>query len=1274
MNSKRRTILLTILISYILIAVIWMITYLYTESKPVINAQPERFPSDNSYNQTLKVVMDKDNAPYSYFDSKDEFVGLDVDLANRLGNRLYMNVEILPMEWPEALEAVQNGDADLIMSYSDKAFSPTKDILPTLSIYNNPFAIFGNRNVKDTDIDFKKGIFGIVKGCQSDFIKDFDLIPRAKVYDTNTSLFDALKNGEIDYAVLRKNTGHFIIVDENLFKYTSILEVESDRVCIGVAKGNNKLRLAINAELEELIKENSIVKLEEKWIPDRLLYSSLLGSGKGAAVFYGFFISIILGLTGIIYLVIKSAAHSSDLEYKFKQIQIYKDSINENAVAYFEANLTKDVITSDIIERIAGEYVNVTGRINLPNPMRFTDYTEYLISNKILTDRESFVRDFNRLNLIRSDDEGNRMHELQFRSYMFDGTKKWIKMMIFTSRENAHKDVNAVFVLHDITAEHANLDKQRLRDSALLGMSRDFESVSYVDMVTDEETIYYISPLFREIIGKQRRNSKFREKLTFFLNKIVVPEERERFTHDTTRSVILEMLNDMDSYIVHTVFDIKGEKLFYELKFVTDKDNPNGLIFGTRNIDFETRQEIELQKDMLQNSNIINILASEYSSVLYLDPETGDISSYQLSPKYKDTIGNLLNRTKRYTDIIRTFINNYVCEDDREDFADRVALSNMLEQLSEKKSMSIVYRVVDENGDLRYNELKVVKIDDEKEYPTGLALAFADRDDEICNKYITEKMMEEYDALFMVDLEHGTFRTIKASDNFDADSLASGDYSKAMRLFSYQLRSEYFDVWINLSMPHNMQKYLENDDRREFIFRMPSVINSWRRAIVQVVERKEGVATEIVASFMGIDSARAEMLDSSLKAEDQKKALEERQAILEEARSNAEHANKAKSSFLFNMSHDIRTPMNAIQGFTNIAMKNMNDSSKVSECLEKISISSKHLLDLINDVLDMARIESGKVVLTETRYNIIKQNEEIVTMIKEMAKDKSIDMELNFDGITNEEVLADPLRMNQVFINLLSNAVKYTNPGGKVIYNIKQVKCDEEGYGAFSFAIIDNGIGMTEDYVKHIFEAFTREKNSTTSGVQGTGLGMAITKQLLDLMGGDIRIETKLGEGTKVYVDIKLKLVDYSFSPVSLEDTAVEIDLKGRRVLLVEDNEFNREIARDILEDEGIIVEEAEDGSIAVETLKNVDADHFDFILMDIQMPILDGYEATKQIRVFEDEKKASIPIIAMTANAFDDDKLRAKDAGMNAFVSKPINISLLLQTLQSFANKKDKS
>ena len=220
MNSKRRTILLTILISYILIAVIWMITYLYTESKPIINAHPERLPSDNSYQQTLKVVMDKDNAPYSYFDDKDEFVGLDVDLANRLGNRLYMNVEIIPMEWSEALKAFQNGDCDLIMSYSDKSANPSGDILTTISIYNNPFAIFGNRNIKDTEIDFRKGIFGIVNGCQSDFIEDFDLTPRAKIYNTNSSLFEALKRGEIDYAVLRKNSGHFIIVEENIFKYT----------------------------------------------------------------------------------------------------------------------------------------------------------------------------------------------------------------------------------------------------------------------------------------------------------------------------------------------------------------------------------------------------------------------------------------------------------------------------------------------------------------------------------------------------------------------------------------------------------------------------------------------------------------------------------------------------------------------------------------------------------------------------------------------------------------------------------------------------------------------------------------------------------------------------------------------------------------------------------------------------------------------------------------------------------------------------------------------
>ena len=840
-------------------------------------------------------------------------------------------------------------------------------------------------------------------------------------------------------------------------------------------------------------------------------------------------------------------------------------------------------------------------------------------------------------------------------------------MMIFTSRDNAHKDVNAVFVLHDMTAEHSSLEKQKLKDSALLGMSRDFESVSYVNVVTDEETMYYSSPLFIELMGRQRRNGKFREKMSHFFNHVVVPEEKDRFIRETSKSTVLEKLNENGTYIVHTMFDIKGERVYYELKFVTDKDNPNGFIFGTRNIDTETRQEIELQKDILKNSNIINILASEYSSVLYLDPETGIMSSYQIAPLYVDAIGPVIESGVNYTSALNLFVDKFLCEDDKDEFLRKVELSNVLESLSTRKSMSIMYRIVDINGNLRYNELKIVKVNEEKEYPTGLALAFADRDDEICNKYITEKMMEEYDALFMIDLEHNTFRTVKASDNFDADALAEGDYSKAMRMYSYQLRSEYTETWINLSSPQNMQKYMEKDDRREFIFRMPSVINSWRRAIVQVVERKEGVATEIVASFMGIDSARAEMLDLSDKAEEQRKALEE-------AKSTAEHANAAKSSFLFNMSHDIRTPMNAIQGFTTIAQKNMEDKNKVSECLDKIAISSKHLLDLINDVLDIARIESGKVTLNEARYNIRKENEEIVTMVREMAKNKNIDLELSFNDIKDEEFLADALRMNQILINLLSNAVKYTNPGGKVWFNIYQRECNEEGHVSYEFDVIDNGIGMTEDYVQHIFEAFTREKNSTTSGVQGTGLGMAITKQLLDLMGGDIRIETKPGEGTKVFVNVTFKLPEINLDTVELSDDDMSVDLNGRRVLLVEDNEFNREIARDILEDEGVIVEEAEDGTVAVEKVKEAEADYFDFVLMDIQMPLMDGYEATRTIRKFEDEDKANIPIIAMTANAFDEDKARAKEAGMNAFVSKPINLQLLLQTLQSFVKKKSKS
>ena len=397
--------------------------------------------------------------------------------------------------------------------------------------------------------------------------------------------------------------------------------------------------------------------------------------------------------------------------------------------------------------------------------------------------------------------------------------------------------------------------------------------------------------------------------------------------------------------------------------------------------------------------------------------------------------------------------------------------------------------------------------------------------------------------------------------------------------------------------------------------------------------------------------------------ETQNNALEQHR-LLSDALDQAEKANKAKSTFLFNMSHDIRTPMNAIIGFTNMARKHLNEPELASEYLHKVDMSSQHMLRIINDILDMARIDSGKVELETAPINIYKECYATDALFRSEMEARKIDFSVKID-IKDEMVLGDAMRIKQVVVNLVSNAMKYTKPGGKVELSYLQTAHTEDDFAHFSISIKDTGIGMSEEYQRHLFEAFERERSATVSGIEGTGLGLAISKQLADLMGGTLICNSKLGEGTEFIFKFRLRVAGYLAKKV--KNTSDISAFHGKRILLVEDNDLNREIAVDMLQELGFLVEEATDGSIAVEKVQKAAPDYYQMILMDIQMPYMDGYYATHTIRMLPDADKSRIPIIAMTANAFDEDRQKALTAGMNAHLSKPINEKQIITTLLQF-------
>ena len=564
----------------------------------------------------------------------------------------------------------------------------------------------------------------------------------------------------------------------------------------------------------------------------------------------------------------------------------------------------------------------------------------------------------------------------------------------------------------------------------------------------------------------------------------------------------------------------------------------------------------------------------------------------------------------------------------------------------------------------------------------------------------------------------------------------------------------------------------------------------WEQMIGVCLERRDGKPFRVLY-------VRQNVTEQVYKQREQTKALQD--ALMQ-----AQHANQAKTTFLSNMSHDIRTPMNAIIGFATIAASHMERTEQVKDCLQKILSSSNHLLGLINDILDMSRIESGKLQIHNQECNISELMHNLVNIIQPQVKAKQMELFIDTFEVVNEDVIADPLKLSQIFINLMGNAVKYTPAGGMVSFRITQHAAEKPGWGDYVFSVRDNGIGMSQEFVEHIFEPFERESTATRSGIQGAGLGMAITKSIIDLMGGEIIVESEQGKGSTFTVKIPLQLQDrimkeeeireleglrslvvdddfnvcdsvsrmlktigmraewttsgreavyhaqsaceegdpyhtyiidwqmpemsgietvkkirsvvgeetpiivltaYEWADIEedakragvtafcakplfmsdlksvllaanrMESTGAaesepvwtETDYSGKRLLLVEDNELNREIAEVILEEAGFMVESAPDGTDAVAMMEKAEEGYYDAILMDVQMPVMNGYEATKEIRAMQRKDVKTLPIIAMTANAMEDDKEAALKSGMNAHLAKPLDVELLMSVLRQY-------
>ena len=654
-------------------------------------------------------------------------------------------------------------------------------------------------------------------------------------------------------------------------------------------------------------------------------------------------------------------------------------------------------------------------------------------------------------------------------------------------------------------------------------------------------------------------------------------------------------------------------------------------------------------------ARVAQALAADYFCIYYVNTKNNKFIEYSASEEYR-ALG-LPRSGEDFISFSRERFESIIYPEDQERFLDGFVKEKIISELDAHGIYKLAFRLMF-NGVPTYVQLKVTRMI-EKE-GTHIVIGISSVDEQM-------KAMEAFEMAHHASITFGRVATALAGDYFsiyvvdlDTDHFVEYSATKEFDTLGVEKNGEDF---FNLSR-RNMLRLIYEDDRERFMGTF------YREKIMSILERDKIFTMKYRLVFGDTPvwvSMKATLLEdndgrhliigtNNIEAQMEREA--EYQRRVREARTSA------RNDFLANMSHDIRTPMNAIVGYTNIAKSNKHKPETVADALDKIGSSSHYLLSLINDILDISKIESGKMQISCGPCDLAELFRRIEDITALQAKKKSLVINYCYDNICHYQVITDELRIEQIIINIVSNAIKYTPPG-KTVDLIAEEVPSPGGKNKYRFIIRDTGIGIKEDYMPHIFESFTREERTTVNRIQGTGLGLAITAKIVEMMGGTISVKSKLGEGSEFTVELELE--PFETDSQANAENSENIDLAGHRILLVEDNAINAEIARMILEQYGAEVQQAENGKIGLEALQEKGPGYYDAVLMDIQMPVMNGFEATKAIRALGGAYATALPIIAMSANAYDEDVRDCLAAGMNGHIAKPFNPDELMRILRRY-------
>ena len=787
-----------------------------------------------------------------------------------------------------------------------------------------------------------------------------------------------------------------------------------------------------------------------------------------------------------------------------------------------------------------------------------------------------------------------------------------------------------------------------------------------------EELIYANKPVF-DIYGC-RNLEEFKALTGYTFRGMVHPADYDRISVSITEQI--NASEEQMDYAEYRIIRRDGK-----IRWVDDyghycETKAYGGVYVVFISDITEKRE-QRETDKATRDAVISTLTNSYNTVwLISDVVTEESSLYHtdLDEAHSEAIRNALSHAK-YTDTKTEYVVTMVAKEDQERMQEQIGLPYILKQFETKDQFSVSFIRDMESGPRHY------RIDFGKVFMPGgrigVTMGFRDVDDEVRQDLA---MREALDDARKAQEKYRQVAAEKITYEKVAQALA-GDYFSIYivdpdtdRFVEYSATKEYDDLGVEKTgecffdlSRENIKRLIFSEDRDRFLGTF------YKEKVMSILER-DGNFTMKYRLMVGGEPTWVSMKATLFEDSDgrhliigmnnidaQMKREQDYQQHVAEARM------RARNDFLANMSHDIRTPMNAIVGYTNIAKSRRDDPKVVADALEKIGSSSHFLLSLINDILDISKIESGRMQVNLAPCNlgdIFRRIEDITAL---QARNKSLIISYQHESVRHLYVNADELRIEQVLVNIVSNAIKYT-PSGKTVDLIAEEDAAEGNRYLYRFIVRDTGIGISEEYLPHVFESFTREEKTTVNRVQGTGLGLAITARVVELMGGRIFVKSKADEGSEFTVELELESLEKAAGAEESDDAG--IDLSGCRVLVVEDNDINAEIVDMILSQHGIEVDRAEDGQIGLEKVQDHPTGYYDAVLMDIQMPVMNGFEATRAIRALEGEYYKDLPIIAMSANAYDEDVKECLAVGMNAHIAKPFNPEDLLVQLHSQITK----